>query len=187
MTRAIRLPGSFPALLAGMLLLAMAPAAGAQSSSTGWRLTSSTVNAGGGASVSPTGTAHRLVGSVGQESVVGASSGSLRTVQSGFWSFAGSTFVPVFLTLEKDTTTKTAYPDLLWTGNSATYRVHRSTNPATLASSFLFSQSGLTWSDVAPPSGADLVCYSVDATAPGPVAPTGTTGGSGPPEAPAAP
>lgn len=186
MSRAVRFLRSSPALLAGILLLAMAPAAGAQSSSTSWRLTSSTVNAGGGASVSPSGTAHRLVGSVSQESVVGASSGSLRTVQSGFWSFAESTFVPVFLTLEKDTTSKAGYPDLLWTGNSASYAVHRSTSPAALASSFLFSQAGLTWSDVAPPPGADLVCYSVNAVAPGPVAPTGATGGADPSEVAAA-
>ncbi|HET8948828.1 MAG TPA: hypothetical protein VFQ07_17750 [Candidatus Polarisedimenticolia bacterium] len=110
-------------------------------------------------------------GSLGQELVVGASSGPHFIIQSGFWSFLGSTVVPVVLAVNRNSVDPAAI-DLTWSGNNAFYDVYSSTNAscASLYGSVPSSTSANAFTDGAPPP-APLVCYSVLAVAPGPVAP----------------
>jgi len=143
----------------------------AQSSSPSFRLTQSTLNGGGQTSVSPAGSNFRLSGSLGQESTIGTSSSFGYVLQSGFWSWQGSGLVPVILTGVKNGTTP-ADPDLSWTGNNSPYSMYRATDCSAVASGYLLTQPGQTWTDTVPPA-AQLVCYSVFATAPGPIAPIG--------------
>ncbi len=153
-------------------LVLLAGIASAQSSSPSFRLTPTTVNGGGGTSVSPAGTAFRLSASFGQESTIGASSSTRFVVQSGFWSFMGTGLVPVVLSGVKNGTSPSD-PDFDWTGNSGFYLVYRDTNCADVyGTGPLFSQGGNFWTDTAPPA-ASLVCYSVLGSAPGPIAPPG--------------
>lgn len=141
----------------------------AQSSSAHYVLQQSTINGGGGTSVSPSSESYRATDSLGQESVIGCSSSFHYVLQSGFWSFVGQGLVPVVLMLHKDGANP-ALPDLSWSGNNPYYFVYRSTDPAAIFSGLLFSQPEQTWTDSAPPD-APLVFYSVLATAPGPIAP----------------
>ena len=139
--------------------------AGAQGSSAHYVLQQATFNTGGGTSVSPAGTAHRMSDSLGQESVSGCSSSFHYVLQSGFWSFVGSGLVPVVLMLAKDAGDPEC-PDLSWTGNNQYYFVYRSTSAADTFWNLDHSQPGRTWTDGSPPEGL-VVIYNVLATAPG--------------------
>ena len=152
----------------GALAFFAAAAAGAQSSSPSYRLERSTLDGGGAISTSA---GARVTASIGQESAIGTSSSFGSVVSSGFWSFAGSGLVPVVLTGRKNGSVP-ADPDWDWTGNAPPYEIHRSTDCSALRDGYLLSQGTRSWTDVAPPA-APLVCYSVFATAPGPIAPDG--------------
>ena len=169
------------AILLALVALAASAVAGAQSSSPSFRLQQSTLSSGGGTSVSPSGTNFRVSGSFGQEATVGASSAFGSVVQSGFWGFGGSALVPVLLTVRKNVTVP-GNPDLTWTGNDPDYRIFRDTNCADVTGAgALLSQSSRAFTDTAPPA-APLVCYSVFATAPGPI-PNGPAPSARPQEA----
>ncbi len=137
-----------------------------------------TLNGGGTTSVSPTGSNFRLTASIGQESVIGVSASPNYVLQSGFWSYYGSGLVPVLLTLDKDAAPD-YFPRLNWTGNNPNYSIYR-LNGATSASAcatvfgnLLFTQLPRTYTDTAILA-QPLTCYSVLATAPGPVPNEGT-------------
>lgn len=159
-------PPSFLAALAAMaLLLALfASVASAQSSSPGWRLERSTVNGGGAETTSAS---WRVTASAGQESAIGASSSFSHVLQSGFWGYGGSGLVPVILTATKNGIDP-SQPDLAWSGNNPPYAVYGGTNCPSVTAGFLATTPTNGWTDPAPPV-ADLVCYGVFATAPGPL------------------
>ena len=140
----------------------------AQSSSASYRLVSTTLDAAGG---SPAGPSASLNGSLGQELVVGVSAGPHFVLQSGFWGFLGSTVTPVVLAVNRNPGDPDAI-DLTWSGNNATYDIYRSTSSHcdSQYASVLAATSANAYTDAEPPS-APLVCYSVLAVAPGPVAP----------------
>ena len=150
----------------GTLLLAVA--ASAQSVSPSWRLQQSTVNGGGDAAAGPS---RRITVSLGQESTIGVASGNRHVLQSGFWSWAGSGLVPVILFAKKNAIDP-GDPDLYWTGNGPPYVLYGTTNCPDVTSGFLATTPDKLHTDTAPPV-APLVCYSVFATAPGPIAPVG--------------
>ena len=152
----------------GLLVVSAALPAVAESTSPSYRLKQATINGGGGVSVSPSGTAYRLAASIGQESSIGTSSSFGAVVQSGFWSFAGTGLVPILLTGREPA----ADPELSWSGNNPPYALYRSTNCAAVTSSFLTTTSSQLYTDTSSPAGS-IVCYSVFATAPGPIAPVG--------------
>ena len=152
------------AWLAGLLL---ASTAAAQSTSPSYRLQATTLNSGGAIATSLTLGGE---GSLGQDSPVGASSSFDYIVQSGFWSFLGSSVVPVVLSVGKDSGDPGAVK-LAWSGNNPPYSIYRAATPATIFGSMAFA---MTYSnartDPAPPV-TSLVCYSVLAEAPGPLPP----------------
>jgi hypothetical protein len=168
-----------PALLA---LTAIAPAASAAcngvASSASFCMQQTTLNGGGTTSVSPSGTNFRLTASLGQESVIGVSSSPSYVLQSGFWSYYGSGLVPVLLTVAKDVG-PTFYPKLNWTGNNPNYSIYRlggassASACSTVFASLYQTVTPQTLTDNAPLANP-LTCYSVLATAPGPVPNEGT-------------
>ncbi len=140
----------------------------AQSSSARYRLAQSTLNGGGSVSASPSGTSYRLAASFGQESTIGTSSSFRYVLQSGFWSFQGSGLVPVILYVTKNGSAP-ANPDLSWTGNNPPYALYSTAGCSNVTSGFVTTTPLQAWTDTAPPLGV-LDCYSVFATAPGPIA-----------------
>jgi hypothetical protein len=134
-------------------------AAMAQSQSASYRLVRSTVNGSGGPSASAS---YRAAASLGQESVVATSASARYVVQSGFWSFLGTGLAPVTLHVN-NTTGDPEDPILTWTGNGASYQIHRSANCGNVLESFLANETGLTYTDTATPA-QPLLCYSVLAT-----------------------
>lgn len=159
---------SRPALLAvaaGMTACALSLPAHAQATSANYRLQPVTVNGGCAPTTSAT---HRLNASLGQESTVGASSAPHFIVQSGFWSFLGSTVVPVVLTANRDAV-QPATVDLSWSGNNASYSIYRNTACASVFASIVATTANNAFSDRAAPIGG-LTCYNVLAYAPGPEA-----------------
>lgn len=165
-----------PALVA---LTVFAPSAFAVcngvASSASYCMQQTTLNGGGTTSVSPTGTNFRLTASIGQESVIGVSSSPNYVLQSGFWSYYGSGLVPVLLTLNKNT----GNPRLNWTGNNPNYSIYRLAGTtsasacSTVFANLLTTVTPQTYTDAASPA-QPLTCYSVLATAPGPVPDEGT-------------
>jgi hypothetical protein len=148
------------ALMASLLVGSLAAA---QSTSPSYRLQPTTLNSGGGAATSAT---FRGDASLGQESAIGASSSFDYIVQSGFWSFLGSTVVPVVLSVGKHAGAP-ADVELAWSGNNAPYSIYRATAPEAIHGGAVFAMtSNNAYLDPAPPATA-LVCYSVFATAPG--------------------
>lgn len=155
--------------LLAFALWVVAIAAYPQSSSPRYILQQATMNTGGGTSVSPSGTAHRVDDSLGQESVNGCSSSFHFVLQSDFWSFLGPGLVPVVLTVAKNSGDP-ALPDLSWTRNNPDYFVCRFTDPSAIFSGLSHTQTLKDWTDTSPPD-APVVYYSVLATAPGRFAP----------------
>ena len=137
-----------------------------EATSTNYRLKQSTVNTGG-AEVSSSG--YVLNGSAAQEVTIGASSSPRFVLQSGFWSFLGSSLVPVVLAVEKNVVTP-GNVDLSWSGNNAPYDVYEAVDCANVFASPFDVTSSNNYDDITPPV-ASLVCYSILATAPGPVQP----------------
>jgi hypothetical protein len=125
-------------------------------SSASYELERLTVNA---AAVSAASASFSLRGSLGQESVVGAASSDQFALQTAFWSFAGSGLVPVVLSLGKNHVNPN-WPDLLWSGNSAPYRLYRATNCADVFADLLTTQSARAYTDSSPPA-TRLICYNV--------------------------
>lgn len=138
----------------------------AQSQSASYRLQQSTLSSGGALSSA---TSYLENGSLGQELTIGASSSPHFVVQSGFWSFAGTSLVPVYLTVHK-TLSEPSHVMLQWTGNNPPYGLFRSPDCTEVFSGPLASETSNAYDDV-PPSD-HLICYNVLATAPGPIAPT---------------
>jgi hypothetical protein len=139
----------------------------AQASSASYRLQPMTINGGGAPATAPN---SRLNASIGQELAVGASSSPHFIVQSGFWSFVGSSVVPVVLLASRNIAQSTQV-DLTWSGNNASYDIYRNTGCASVFSSVLASTSNRFYFDTTAPSLVQLVCYNVLALAPGPVPP----------------
>jgi hypothetical protein len=152
----------FSGLIAVAAVLA-AMSASAQSQSPSFRLQPVTINGGGARAGSATSLAD---GSLGQELVVGASSSPHFVLQSGFWSFLGSTLVPVVLVASKIPAQAGAV-DLTWSGNNAPYAVYRATNCASIFSGVFVTTSSNAYSDASAPT-SGLACYNVLASAPGP-------------------
>ena len=119
-----------------LLVLLFAVDALAQSSSPSFRLVQSTANGGGTSSISTAGTAFRLTSSLGQESAIGTSSSFGFVLQSGFWSFQGSGFVPVLLAAHKNGTSS-GQVDLSWTGNNPPYALYATADCSNVTSGFL--------------------------------------------------
>lgn len=159
--------------LAACALTASATCNGVASSAS-YCMQQTTLNGGGGTSVSPVGTNFRLSASIGQESVIGVSSSPNYVLQSGFWSYQGSGLVPVLLTLNKSASPN-FYPVLNWTGNNSPYSVYRVGNACnTVFANFLTSQTPQSYTETAGVAGP-LTCYNILATAPGPVPPPSST------------
>ena len=154
-------------LAVAVALSGTAPAS-CQSDSASFRLTRSTNDSAGGACASAS---FRQNGSLGQESCVGASASPHFVVQSGFWSFAGTGFVPVYLYARK-TAPSPDRIELEWTGNNPPYTVYRSADCAGIFSSVFASAQANLLPDPAPLPDR-LSCYNVLATAPGPRPPAG--------------
>jgi hypothetical protein len=154
-----------------LIPLAVAAPSRAESSSPSYRLTQTTVNGGGGTSASPSGTAHRLSSSMGQESTIGVSSSFGFVLQGGFWSFQGTGLVPVLLSAAKNGAVP-SHVDLSWTGNAPPYALYATSGCSNVTSGFLATSPTPAFTDTSPPPGS-LACWSVFATAPGPIAPAG--------------
>ena len=105
-------------------------------------------------------------GLTGQSMTVGTSSAPHFVLQSGFFGYLGSGLVPVLLTVSRVTGQPGAV-QLTWSGNNAPYQIYRATDCPNVFSWYLDSTPDNQYTDPAPPQ-ADLVCYSVLATAPGP-------------------
>jgi len=138
----------------------------AQSQSPSFRLQPVTIDGGGGRGSSAT---KQADGSLGQELAVGASASPHFIVQSGFWSFLGSTLVPVVLAANK-IPAQVGAVDLTWSGNNAPYDVYRATNCATIFSGVFVATSNNAYTDSSAPVNG-LTCYNVLANAPGPLPP----------------
>lgn len=147
-------------------LLALSTPATAQSQSANFRLMPATIDAAGAPAA---GAGHRSNGSLGQSIAVGTSSAPHFVVQSGFWSFTGSTLVPVVLAANKVPAQPGAV-GLSWSGNNASYDVYRAPACAAVFGSVYAATSALSYTDTAAPS-SGLACYNVLAVAPGPIPP----------------
>jgi len=145
------------------LLLSLASA---QSTSTSYRLTRSSANAGGSEASS---TSYVLNASAAQAATIGASSSPAFVLQSGFWSWAGSGVVPILLTVDRNASTA-GNIDLSWSGNNAPYDIYQATDCTDVFNSLFDTTSANNYDNIAPPA-ASLVCYSILATAPGPAPP----------------
>src|SRR6185503_16852987 len=97
---------------------ALEPAAASESPS--YRLSPVAIDAAGAPAGGPT---HRLSASLAQESTVGSSASPHFVVQSGFWSFLGTTMVPVLLSVSH-TPGDSESVDLSWSGNQASYDIY---------------------------------------------------------------
>lgn len=149
--------------LAACALGAPIEAAHGQAQSASFRLVQSTLDGGGEESASST---RRAWGSIGQELTIGTSAAPHAILQSGFWSFLGSSLVPVLLTLDKDGGIP-ASPELTWSGNNPPYTIYRATDCAGVFGGVLAVEPTNTHTDGSSfPDG--LTCYNVLATAPGP-------------------
>ena len=137
----------------------------AESQSPSYRLSPVAIDAAGDQVGGPT---HRLSASLAQESTVGSSASPHFIVQSGFWSFLGTTMVPVLLSVSHTPGGDHESVDLSWSGNQASYDIYRSTDCAALFSSPLTATSDNDYTDANPPS-STLVCYTVLGEAPGPL------------------
>jgi hypothetical protein len=155
----------FLGFAAVFLFLAVMPAQ-AQSSSASYVLKQSTTNSAGDVSTSA---GYRLSPSLGQEATVGTSASPHYVLQSGFWSFVGSSLVPVYLTAERNVINPDDV-DLTWSGVSDPYDLYRSDNCTDAFSFYMDTTSGNSYTDVTAPA-VNLLCYSVLATAPGPAPP----------------
>ena len=153
------------ALVASLVVVCMAWTADApaQSSSVGYTQEQSTVNGGGGPIAS---VGYSLNGSAGQEAAIGASSSPNWVVQSGFWSFVGSTLVPVVLFADKNSGDPEDV-DLSWSGNNSPYQLYASDDCTNIHAYWLTTEASNSFTDSPPPDA--LTCYSVLATAPGPL------------------
>jgi hypothetical protein len=81
------------------------------------------------------------------------------------WGFVGSGLVPVLLTVSRSVASIHKV-DLAWSGNNPPYEIYQATNCADVYASFLAVTSSNNYPNITPPA-ANLVCYSVLATAPG--------------------
>jgi len=151
---------------AGACVWPLSLPANAQATSANYRLDPVTINGGGSPATSAT---TRLNASLGQELSVGASSAPHFILQSAYWSFLGSTVVPVVLTANRDAV-QSADVNLSWSGNNASYNVHRNVACASVFASVLATTSNNAYNDSAAPI-AGLTCYNVIAFAPGPAPP----------------
>ena len=157
--------GRVSVFVLGALLAGSAPWGRAQPQSPSYRLQQSTAN-GGGETASSGG--FRLDASAGQESAIGTSSSPRFVLQSGFWSFGGSGLVPVLLMARKNGADP-ADVDLSWSGNNSPYDLYSATDCTDIHNHYLAQEGSNAYTDS--PLPADLTCYSVLATAPGPIAP----------------
>ena len=107
-------------------------------------------------------------GSLGQ-SLAGASSSPNFIIESGVWSFLGSTVVPVVLATNK-VPAQAGSVDLTWSGNNGPYDVYRTSNCASVFSGVFATTSTNAYADLSSPVNG-LTCYNVLAYAPGPVPP----------------
>jgi len=152
----------------GVLALAWAvglPCAVAESSSPRFTLRQGLADSG---TVEPSfGSRYRLEASVGQETTIGTSSSPRYILQSGLWGFVGSGLVPVLLSVERNASTP-EHVDLSWSGNNAPYDVYQATDCSNVFAAYYDSTGANSYVDIAPP-GESLTCFSVLATAPGPV------------------
>jgi hypothetical protein len=151
-----------------VVLSLLTPAALAQSSSASYVLKQSTTNGGGETTTS---TSYRLTASAGQESTIGTSSSPAYVLQSGFWSYLGSGLVPVILMVHKNGITP-GNVDLTWSGNNSPYDIFEATDCTNVYAAYYDMTPSNSYPDITPPV-ADLTCYSVLATAPGPAPPPG--------------
>lgn len=158
-----------------VLLVMAVPTGGAmgQSSSSSYVLQQSTLDISGDRMQSAT---YRLTASLGQEMTVGTSSSDTLVLQSGFWSFVGSGIVPVVLTVDRNDGMP-GNVDLTWSGNNPPYGIYQGTDCSDIFASFLTSTTNNGLANITPPL-AELVCYSVLATAPGPTVPGETPTGA---------
>jgi len=148
-------------------VLAFAPALSADPpSSASYILQQSTLDAAGDTGTSPS---YDLDGSLGQELTIGTSASPHLVVQSGFWGFIGSGLVPVVLQVDRNASTA-GNVDLHWSGNNPLYDIYQATNCANVYGFHFGATANNDYSNIAPPA-APLVCYSVLATAPGPIVP----------------
>jgi len=154
-------------LAVGLLLgLAASGLWAAGPSSPSYILQQSSLNGGGKTSSS---SGYRLEASFAQPATVGTSSAAPYVLQSGFWSFVGSGLVPVVLSVNRNTVDPEDI-DLDWSGNDDPFEIYRSTDCASVLSSFFVQTAGNSYTDTSPPS-VNLLCYSVLPSAPGPVPP----------------
>lgn len=136
------------------------------STSASFRLEPATIAAAG----RPVGsTTYRSDASTGQAITIGASSSPHYVAQSGFWSFVGTGLVPVVLSVNR-TPAAPGSVDLVWSGNNAPYDVFRAASCASVYGSVFVSTFDNAYTDASGPAG-HLTCYSVLASAPGPVPP----------------
>lgn len=157
-------------LVAVVASLCLVPLSRAETLSTSpsYRLSAVTMNAAGAPSVSATKASN---GSLGQELTVGASSSPHFIIQSGFWSYLGSTVVPVVLHANRDGSPPGAVA-LTWSGNNTSYDVYRSAACASVFDNVLTMTSNNAYTDTTAPN-AGLICFNVQAIAPGPLPPPG--------------
>jgi len=157
-----------------LLFAAATMHAAAQSTSPSYRLQPSTLSTAGRATA---GSAVLADGTLAQPSTVGASASLHFITESGYWSFLGSTIVPVVLMTSRHPGSPGAI-DLAWSGNNAPYAIYRATDPASIyGGAALASTSNNAYDDAAPPAGS-LVCYSVLTGPPGLVPPNPDRGAS---------
>jgi hypothetical protein len=156
--------------LALCTILVLSPALAADPpSSASFILLQSTLNSAGEAGTSPS---YNLDSSLGQELTIGASSSHHLVVQSGFWGFVGSALVPVVLQVDRNPV-NVGNVDLYWSGNNPLYDIYQSTDCTDVYSTYHASTANNDYTNISPPT-ATLVCYSVLATAPGPIVPPDT-------------
>ena len=135
----------------------------AQPQSPSFVLQQTTANGGGESCAS---TSFAVDGSAGQEATIGTSSSPRFVLQSGFWSHLGSSLVPVILMADKNGSNPD-WTDLSWSGNNSPYQVYGSGDCSDVFGNQIATESGNAWTDSLPTG--NLFCYSVLATAPGPM------------------
>jgi len=160
-----------PGFAAGFLLMAagfsfcLSPAR-AQSSSASYVLQQSTINTAGEVATSGN---YRLSPSLGQEATIGTSASAHFVLQSGFWSFVGSGLVPVYLSVEQNGLNPDDV-DLDWSGRNGPYDLYRSNDCSDVFDGYLDTTPDNDYTDLTTPV-ADVLCYRVLATPPGPAPP----------------
>lgn len=152
-------------------ILVLAPLLAADPpSSASFILQQSTLNSAGETGTSAS---YNLDSSLAQELTIGASSSHHLVIQSGFWGFIGASLVPVVLQVDLNPVT-VGNIDLRWSGNNPLYDIYQATNCTDVFSAYYASTANNEYTNAAPPA-ASLVCYSVLATAPGPIVPPDST------------